>query len=172
MLDLPCLPPSPLKNSLFLLFIHSPHSHPKHIHIIALCLCQVLFSPTSLSISPSSLQPTHTPMSWGLQTSNTLPINLVVVVVYLLSHVPMDYSPPASSVTGFSRQEYVSKLPFPPPGNLPHPRIEPALHLLHWQAYSLLLRHQGSSSHKATNCQNPKTLPISKFWKASLWIFN
>ena len=36
---------------------------------------------------------------------------------------------------GFSRQEYWSGLPFPPPGNLPDPGIEP--HLLHWQADSL-----------------------------------
>ena len=27
---------------------------------------------------------------------------------------------------GFSRQEYWSGLPFPPPGDLPHPGIEPA----------------------------------------------
>ena len=26
---------------------------------------------------------------------------------------------------GFSRQEYWSELPFPPPGDLPDPRIEP-----------------------------------------------
>ena len=26
---------------------------------------------------------------------------------------------------GFSRQEYRSELPFPPPGDLPDPRIEP-----------------------------------------------
>ena len=40
---------------------------------------------------------------------------------------------------GFSRQEYWSGLPFPPPGNLPNPGIEsvsPAL-----QADSLLLSH-------------------------------
>ena len=35
---------------------------------------------------------------------------------------------------GFSRQEYWSGLPCPPPGNLPHPGTEPAsLCLLHWQ---------------------------------------
>ena len=35
---------------------------------------------------------------------------------------------------GFSRQEYWSRLPFPPPGNLPNPRINPSLLcLLHWQ---------------------------------------
>ena len=27
---------------------------------------------------------------------------------------------------GFSRQEYWAGLPFPPPGDLPHPGIEPA----------------------------------------------
>ena len=37
----------------------------------------------------------------------------------------MDCSPPASSVMGFSRQEYWSGLPFPPLGNLPDPGIEP-----------------------------------------------
>ena len=54
-----------------------------------------------------------------------------VVVVYLLSCVlifcdPMDCSPPASSVQGFSRQEYWSGSPFPSPGALPNPGIEPA----------------------------------------------
>ena len=45
------------------------------------------------------------------------------------SHVrlcnPMDYSPPGSSVHGFPRQEYWSRLPCPPPGDLPDPGIEP-----------------------------------------------
>ena len=36
----------------------------------------------------------------------------------------MDCSPPGSM--GFSRQEYWSRLPFPPLGDLPDPRIEPA----------------------------------------------
>ena len=42
---------------------------------------------------------------------------------------PMDYSLPGSSVggVGFSRQEYCSGLPFPPPGDLSHP-LEPTLH--------------------------------------------
>ena len=39
---------------------------------------------------------------------------------------------------GFSRQEYWSGLPCPPPGDLPHPGIKPtSLCLLHWQAGSL-----------------------------------
>ena len=41
---------------------------------------------------------------------------------------------------GFSRQEYWSGLPCPPPGNLPNPGIEPpSLYLLHQQAGSLPL---------------------------------
>jgi len=43
---------------------------------------------------------------------------------------------------GFSRQEYWSKLPCPPPGNLPDPRIKPAAPAL--QADSLLLSHGGN----------------------------
>ena len=39
----------------------------------------------------------------------------------------MDCSPPGSSVMGFSRQEYWSGLPFPPPGDLPDlTKIKPA----------------------------------------------
>ena len=36
----------------------------------------------------------------------------------------MDCSPPGSSVHEFSRQEYWTGLPFPPPGDLPDPGIE------------------------------------------------
>ena len=45
-----------------------------------------------------------------------------------------------------SRQEYWSRLPFPPPGDLSNPETEPAvLHLLNWQEDSLPVSHQGSS---------------------------
>ena len=50
----------------------------------------------------------------------------------------------ASLSKGFSRQEYWSGLPCPPPGNLPHPGMEPrspASPAL--QADPLLLSHQG-----------------------------
>ena len=39
---------------------------------------------------------------------------------------PMDCSQPGFSLMGFSRQEHWSGLPFPPPGELPHPGIKPA----------------------------------------------
>ena len=38
---------------------------------------------------------------------------------------PMACNPPGSSVKEFSRQEYWSVLPCPPPGNLSDPGIEP-----------------------------------------------
>ena len=45
---------------------------------------------------------------------------------------------------GFPRQEYWSELPFPPPGDLHNPRIEPASPASPTlQAVSLLLSHQG-----------------------------
>ena len=45
----------------------------------------------------------------------------------------------------FSRQEYWSGLPCPPPGDLSSPGIEPTSPwLLHWQMDSLPLSHQGS----------------------------
>ena len=39
---------------------------------------------------------------------------------------PMDCSHQAPLSMGFSRQEYWSGLPFPSPGDLPHPATEPA----------------------------------------------
>ena len=38
----------------------------------------------------------------------------------------MGCSPPTPLPTGFTRQEYWSRLPFPPPEDLPDPGIEPA----------------------------------------------
>ena len=40
--------------------------------------------------------------------------------------IPRAVAHEASLSMGFSRQEYQSGLPFPPPGGLPHPGIEPA----------------------------------------------
>ena len=57
---------------------------------------------------------------------------MIIVVVQSLSYVqlfcnPTDGSPSGSSSIGFSRYEYWRGLPFPSPGNLPNPRIRPAL---------------------------------------------
>ena len=51
---------------------------------------------------------------------------------------------------GFSRQEYWSGLPCPPPGDLPNPGIESlSLSLLHWQAGSLPLAPPGKPVNAA-----------------------
>ena len=52
------------------------------------------------------------------------------VAVKLLSHFwlfcnPMHCAPPGSSAYGISRQEHWSGLPFPSPGDLPDPGLEP-----------------------------------------------
>ena len=66
-------------------------------------------------------------------------------VLSLFSHVQFFVTPwtvalQAPLSMGFSRQEYWSGLPFPPPGDLPDPGIKPeSLCLLHWQAGSLPL---------------------------------
>ena len=44
---------------------------------------------------------------------------------------PMDYSPPGSSSMGASRQKYWCELPFPSPGDISDPRIEPRSPALH-----------------------------------------
>ena len=44
---------------------------------------------------------------------------------------PVDWSPPVSCVQEFYRQGYWSGLPFPSPGDLPDPGIEPELRVLY-----------------------------------------
>ena len=105
----------------------------------------------------------------GCHISRSLPTNplfqtvieFLVVVVELLSCVrlfcdPMDCNLSGPYVHGFPRQEYWSGLPFPSPGHL--------LCLLHWQADSLLLKHQGSNNRitrgemsTADICRNSET---------------
>ena len=62
---------------------------------------------------------------------NSLLSRLVVVIGQSLSHVQLFATPwtVACQVLlsmGFPRQEYWSRLPFPPPGDLPNLGIEPA----------------------------------------------
>ena len=70
------------------------------------------------------------------------------VKVKLLNHVRLFATPwtvayQASLSVGFSRQEYWSGLPFPAPGDLPDPGIEPRSPAL--QADALPSIHQGAS---------------------------
>ena len=52
-------------------------------------------------------------------------VKVLVTQLYLILWDPMDHSLPVSSIHGFSREEYWSGLPFPSPGDLPNPGIEP-----------------------------------------------
>ena len=89
------------------------------------------------------------PGAWGLVTfflfsiSGLLSSPSVVCVKSLQSCPtlcdPMDHQPALSM--GFSRQEYWSGVPCPPPGDLPDPE---SLCLLHWQAGLYHKCHLGS----------------------------
>ena len=63
------------------------------------------------------------------------------------------HKPPLS--LGSFCQEYWSGLPFPSPGDLPYPRIEPMSPPL--QADSLLLSHQGSPRERRKPSLNPSS---------------
>ena len=60
---------------------------------------------------------------------------------------PMDCSLPGSSVHGISQQEYWSGLPFPSPGDLPNPGIEPGSPAL--QVDSFITESPGKLSQKS-----------------------
>ena len=77
---------------------------------------------------------------------------------------PMDCSPPGSSVLEFSRQEYWNGLPFPSPGDLPNPEIEPGSPAL--QADSLLTEPPGKPKTCCTRWHNLLRVKVH-FSKAS-----
>ena len=77
-----------------------------------------------------------------------------------LSVTPWNVACKAPLSVGFSRQEYWSGLPFPPPGALHNPGIEPGPRA--WQADSLLSELPGKSLvkghiHGKRGPQPPKT---------------
>ena len=81
---------------------------------------------------------------------------------------------------GFSRQEYWSGLPCPPPGDLPNPGIEPESPVSPaFQAVSLLLSHQGNPtgtiqfiSVQLLSCVQLFVTPWTTACQASLSITN
>ena len=63
----------------------------------------------------------------GIMTSSVMRYGLCACSVVSNSlRPPLVCSPPGSLFRGFSRQEYWTGLPFPSPGDLPDPRIDPA----------------------------------------------
>ena len=75
-------------------------------------------------------------------------IYFIIVVVFLTLATPRTVAHQAPLSMGFSRQQYWSGLPCPPPGDLPDPRIKPSL-----QVDSLPLSHQGNPNF-ILNCFN------------------
>ena len=72
---------------------------------------------------------------------------------------PMDLSPQVPLSMGFSRQEYWSGLPFPPPGDPTqgsNPRLEC---LLHWQTGSLPLVPPGKPKIKFMGADKSNSIP-------------
>ena len=77
------------------------------------------------------------------------PLRCAVLSCARLSATPWTVARQTPLSTGFSRQEHWSGLPFPPPGDLPDPRIEPCLlHFLHWQASSLPVGPPGNPTRE------------------------
>ena len=58
-------------------------------------------------------------------TDLTLLLRVLVTQFALLSVTPWTVAHQAPLSMGFSRQEYWSEVPFPPPGDLPNPGIKP-----------------------------------------------
>ena len=71
---------------------------------------------------------------------------------------------PGSSVHGISQARILEWIALPPPGDHPDPGIKPSL--LHWQADSLPLSHQGSLHTPLLDASMAFTLPRGgvTFW--------
>ena len=112
----------------------------------------------------------------------------------LLFATPWTVTRQAPLSVGFSTQEYWSELPFPSPGELPNPEMEPVssalqadtLPLSHWEASDLLLllncsvmsdslRPHGQQ-HPRLPCPSPSpgvcsnSCPLSQRYHLYLWI--
>ena len=104
-----------------------------------------------------------TPWAAARQASLSLTVSNFAQVCSVLSRsvvssfaTPWTVAAQAPLSMGFSREEYWSGVPCPPPGDLPDPRIEPmSPAALASQANSLPLRHLGSPDLT---------------WKAASWI--
>ena len=83
---------------------------------------------------------------------------------------PMDCSPPGSSLSmEFSRQDYCSGLPFPSPGVLPDPGIEPRSPVL--QADTLTSEPPGNHLYTADQFCLLWVISLSdKYFEVFLWM--
>ena len=93
-----------------------------------------------------------------LQLRVRLPLKLMLLQLCLNLWDSMDCSWPGASAHGLFMQEYWSKLPCPPPGDLPDPWI---WRLLHWQAVSLPLAPPGKTP--------PPLLKLVSYFPTKTW---
>ena len=77
------------------------------------------------------------------------PVSPLIIYIYIYIHTFFCQAPLSME---FSRQEYWSGLPFPFPGDLPNPGIEPGS--LAWQADCLLYEpsDKNEDSSESVNC--------------------
>ena len=108
------------------------------------------------------------------------------IVCYLLSRVWLSATPRQAPLSmKFSRQEYWSGLPFPPPGHLPDPGIEPTSPVfciggwilyqlshqgspLEWVVYPFSSRSSWPRDQTGVSCITGRYLPIQKMRIRSL----
>ena len=113
---------------------------------IKLFLSHCLFAHGTHLLSTNCLQDLWCMWSHFILTT-ALPRVDIIVYVYELRCVRLlapscTVARQASLSVGFSRQEHLSRLPFPTPGDPPDPGIEPvSLVSPHWQVDSLPLYH-------------------------------
>ena len=84
---------------------------------------------------------TREPIHNQILTAYTLISYTFVKYIFATPWTVAHQAPPSK---GFSRQEYWARLPFPSPGDLPDPGIEPGL--LHCRQMLYHLSHQGNPS--------------------------
>ena len=89
---------------------HKQTTHTSHTHTL------IHINAVSVSFHHLTLNRAHGP-SLGNSSSIIVSVRSVAQLCLTLYH-PVDCSLPGASVHGFSRQEYWSGLPCPPPGNL------------------------------------------------------
>ena len=80
-------------------------------------------------------------------------------LTYLRLCNPVDCSPPGSSVCGIFQARILGRWPFPPPGDLPDPGIEPMSPAL--QADSFPLELSGKSNNMSSSLQSGRWVASS-----------
>ena len=101
--------------------------------------------------------------SWLHQQAQGASISIIIWGESISHSVVFDFLKPHGLSVGLSRQEYWSGLPFPSPGDLPNPGIEPESPAL--QVDTLPSEQPGSLMSRSIYC---KCLLQSDFLKATL----